>query len=66
MHTKKVPVDEDMLREITLSLYEGFHKEDGREEGISPFKTGREWLHSFSNRFNLKNFKIIEQATSAD
>jgi hypothetical protein len=66
MHTKRIPVDEDMLREISLSLYEGFHKEEGKEEDISPFTTGSEWLHSFSNRFNLKNFKIFEQATSAD
>jgi hypothetical protein len=36
------------------------------EEETSPFTTGREWLHTFRNRFNLKNFKVIEQATSAD
>jgi hypothetical protein len=31
-HTKRVPVDDNMLRQIALSLYEIFHKEDGTEE----------------------------------
>jgi hypothetical protein len=55
-----------MLWQIGLCLYEGFHKEDGTEEETSPFTTGKVWLHRFGNRFNLKNFKIIEQATSGD
>jgi hypothetical protein len=59
-----VPADNNMLREIALSLYGGFHKEDGREEDIIPFTTGKEWFHSFSNRFHLINLKIIEQAIS--
>jgi hypothetical protein len=59
-----VPVDDNMLWQIGLCLYEGFHKEDGTEGVIIPFTTGREWFHSFRSRFHLKNFKIIEQATS--
>jgi hypothetical protein len=59
MHTKRVPLDVNVLRQIDLSLYEVFHKEDGTEEKASPFTTGRGWLHRFRNRFNIKNFKII-------
>jgi hypothetical protein len=64
-HTKRVPVDDNMLRQIALILYWVFQKEDGTEEETSPFTTGRGRLHRFRNRFNLKNFKIIEQAKSA-
>jgi hypothetical protein len=32
IHTKMIPVDDNMLRQIALSLYENFHKEDGMEE----------------------------------
>jgi hypothetical protein len=35
IHTKRIPVD-DMLRQIALSLYENFHKEDGTEEENKP------------------------------
>jgi hypothetical protein len=66
MHSKRLPVDDNMLRQISLSLYEGFHKLDGKEEETSPFTACRERLHKFRNRFNLKNFKIIQQSTSGD
>jgi primosomal protein N' len=66
MHKKRVPVDDNMIRQIALSLYEGFHKLDGKEEETSPFTACRGWLHRFRNRFKLKDFKIIEQATSGD
>jgi hypothetical protein len=59
MHTKWVHVDDNMLWQIALSLYEGFHKEDGTEEESSPFTTARERLHRFRNRFNFNNMKII-------
>jgi hypothetical protein len=32
MHTKWVPVDDNMLWQIGLRLYDGFHKGDGTEE----------------------------------
>jgi hypothetical protein len=66
MHTNRVRVDNNMLRQIALSLYEGFHKEDGTKEETSRFKAGRRWLHRFMDIFKLKNFKVIEQSTSAD
>jgi hypothetical protein len=59
MHTKRVPVDENILWQIGLSLYDGFHKGDGTEEESSPFTTSREWLHRFRNTFNLNIMKII-------
>jgi hypothetical protein len=60
IRTKSVSVDENMLREFDLSLYESFHKEDGTEEEASSFTTGREWLHRFRNRYNFKIFKTTE------
>jgi hypothetical protein len=66
MQTKRLRVEDIMLRQIDLSLYKCFHKENGTEQETSPFKTGRGWLYRFRKRFNLKKFEIIEQATSAD
>jgi hypothetical protein len=36
IHTKRIPVDDKMLRQIALSLYESFHKDDGTEEENKP------------------------------
>jgi hypothetical protein len=36
------------------------------EEETSPFTTDGGWMNKFRNRFILKNFKVIEQSTSAD
>jgi hypothetical protein len=66
MHSKRVLVDDHMLRQISLNLFEDFHKLDWKEEETSPFTACRGWLHKFRNRFILKKFKIIEQATLAD
>jgi hypothetical protein len=37
-----------------------------RKRKPSLFTATRGWLHRFRNSFNLKNIKIIEEATSAD
>jgi hypothetical protein len=36
IYIKRIPVDDNMLRQIDLSLYESFHKEDGTEEENKP------------------------------
>jgi hypothetical protein len=36
IHTKRITVDDNMLRQIALSLYESFHKLDGTEEENKP------------------------------
>jgi hypothetical protein len=36
IHTKMIPADDNMLRQIVLSLYESFHKEDGTKEENKP------------------------------
>jgi predicted RNase H-like HicB family nuclease len=36
IHTKRLPVDDNLLKQIALSLYESFHKEDGTEEENKP------------------------------
>jgi hypothetical protein len=36
IHTKRIPVDDHMLRQIALSLYESFHKLDETEEENKP------------------------------
>jgi len=55
-----------MLRQKALSLYEDFQKKDGMEEETKPFTASRGWLHSFGDRFNLKNIKVVGEAASAD
>jgi hypothetical protein len=36
IHIKMIPVDDNIFRQIDLSLYESFHKEDGTEEENMP------------------------------
>jgi len=66
MNWKRVPLDSKMLRQKALSLYEDFQKKDGMEEETKPFTASRGWLHSFGDRFNLKNIKVVGEAASAD
>ena len=66
MDRKRVPADGNVLRQKALSLYEDFQKKDGMEEETKPFTASRGWLHSFGDRFNLKNIKVVGEAASAD
>jgi hypothetical protein len=36
IHTKRIPVDNNMLRQIALRLHESFHKEDRTDEENKP------------------------------
>jgi len=65
MNRKRVPVERNVLRQKTLSLYEDFQKKDGTDEETKPFTASIEWMHIFRNRFNFKNIKVIGEAASA-
>jgi len=65
VNRSRVPLDDKVLRQKTWDLYEDFQKKDGTEEETKPFTASRWWLHSFKNRFNLKNVSRWE-AVSAD
>ena len=65
INRKRVPVDGNVLWQEALSLYEDFQKKDRTEEETKPFTACEGWLHSFRNRFNLKNIEILGEVASA-
>jgi uncharacterized protein CbrC (UPF0167 family) len=61
-----MPIDNNVLRQKALSLYEDFKKESTEEKDTKPFTASKGWLHRFRNRHNLKNIKSTGEAASAN
>ena len=53
-----------LITSVTKNLLSQSAEDGDRETKL--FKVSRGWLHRFRNMFNLKNFKIIGDAASAD
>lgn len=70
MNRKHVPNDSYVLHQKALSLYEDVSKESSEMSDTKFtfffFTESKRWLHKFSNRFELKNIKLTEEAASAD
>jgi len=62
MSHKNVPVDQNVIREKALSLYEHFRQTEGGGEGQHTFNASKGWFEKFKKRFALQNVKLTGEA----
>ena len=65
-YKKVIPIDPNMVREKSKSLYDNLKQKEGERSKAEEFNASTGWFDNFRKKFGLKNVKITGEAASVD